>query len=451
MSLQRPITDSVIARARGLVPIGHLADVDRLQLLSVSTLVDYEEGEPVVSPGGAERMNAYLLDGVLGEPGQHVAQPAAHHAETSNSTLPLDLDDAALHPQRALCPSLVLWVPCRILERLLTASFSDTMPPGMESQTSARWVGKLLGSAPFNRLPPSVVRDVFARLENFPCTPGQFLVREGEPGSHYYLIAEGRCVVTREPLPGAPRQPLAVLGPGDAFGEEALLSGNPRNASVAMLGPGRVMRLPKPDFLALLRDTLLKDVGWEDAQTRVARGAACFVDVRGEQESRARPFAAARQMPLRSLRAQALKLDRRLDYIVCCEDGTRAAAGAFILASLGFHARVLVGGLCNIASERLAKPAGGLSRTGAQSRPALHATPIAGQGDGAEIARLRARIGELEAENARLRASAAGAETVQSRAHRTTDPRIGIAASRTIVQSSVSVPSAVEPPGARKA
>lgn len=448
MSLQRPITDSILSRARALVPIGHLGDGDRLQLLSMSALIDYEEGEPVESPGGAERMQAYLLDGVLGEAGENPAHAAPHPAEPTDPAFPLDLDETTSRQRRALCPSLILWVPCRALERLLAASFSNPMTDRSEiaGQTPGSWVGKLLGNAPFNRLPASVVREIFARLEDRPCAPGEFLIREGDAGEHYYLIAEGRCVVTREPAPGAPRQPLAVLGPGDAFGEEALLSGGPRNASVAMLGAGRVMRLSKSDFLELLRNTLLEEIGWDEAQTRVAAGGACFVDVRGEQASRARPFPEARQMPLRSLRAQAQKLDRRLTCIVCCEDGSRAAAGAFILASLGFRAQILLGGLHDIDATRLAKPAEGASRATSQHPSGPQAAVLSARGDGAEIARLRARINELETENARLRAAAVGTDTVQAKKSPLEDTRVGIAGSRTLMQSSVGVPPPLPPP-----
>jgi CRP-like cAMP-binding protein len=449
MSLQRPITDSILSRARGLIPIGHLTESDRLQLLSMSTLLDYEEDETIIPPAGVERMQAYLLDGVLGDPGESAARHASQRAAALDPALPLDLDETASPHRRALCPALILWVPCRALEHLLAASFSETISdrPAIAGQNCAPWVGKLLSRAPFNRLPPVVVREIFARLEDRPCAPGEFLVREGDAGAHYYLIAEGRCVVTREPAPGAPRQPLAVLGPGEAFGEEALLSGGPRNASVAMLGPGRVMRLSKPDFLELLRNTLLEEIGWSEAQTRVAGGGACFVDVRGEREARAHPFPEARQMPLRSLRAQAQKLDRRLDYIVCCEDGSRAAAGAFILASLGFRAQILLGGVRDVHTAMLAKPAGISGRSGAQDSSGLNAAAPSGRSDGAEIARLRARINELETENARLRAAAT--EKGQVRNNPPADTRVGIGASRTLTQSSVGVTPSFEPPSGR--
>lgn len=57
---------------------------------------------------------------------------------------------------------------------------------------------------------------------------GTRIIRQGNPGHRFYLIREGTAVVIRDPG----NQQLATLGPGDFFGETALLTGEPRNANV---------------------------------------------------------------------------------------------------------------------------------------------------------------------------------------------------------------------------
>ncbi len=57
---------------------------------------------------------------------------------------------------------------------------------------------------------------------------GTRIIRQGNPGHRFYLIREGAADVTRDPG----NVHLATLGPGDFFGETALLTGEPRNANV---------------------------------------------------------------------------------------------------------------------------------------------------------------------------------------------------------------------------
>lgn len=70
-----------------------------------------------------------------------------------------------------------------------------------------------------------------------PCKAGEVIIQQGEAANYYYLIREGRAQVARSE-PDA----LAALGPGDSFGEEALLTGERRNATVTLLSDGLLMR-----------------------------------------------------------------------------------------------------------------------------------------------------------------------------------------------------------------
>jgi CRP-like cAMP-binding protein len=58
---------------------------------------------------------------------------------------------------------------------------------------------------------------------------GEFVFREGEPGHTVYVLREGHVRIMRN-VRGRERT-FAVLGPGDFFGEMAIITGKPRNAS----------------------------------------------------------------------------------------------------------------------------------------------------------------------------------------------------------------------------
>ena len=59
---------------------------------------------------------------------------------------------------------------------------------------------------------------------------GSAIVREGEPGDAAYILVAGRCEIRKELPAGA--EVLQTIGPGDVFGEMAILSEGPRTATV---------------------------------------------------------------------------------------------------------------------------------------------------------------------------------------------------------------------------
>lgn len=79
---------------------------------------------------------------------------------------------------------------------------------------------------------------------------GEYIFRQGEPGSHFYMIAGGEVDVIRERSSGE-MDVLARLGKGDYFGETAILTQGRRNASVRCVTPVDVVTIGRDDFAAL--------------------------------------------------------------------------------------------------------------------------------------------------------------------------------------------------------
>jgi serine/threonine-protein kinase len=77
-----------------------------------------------------------------------------------------------------------------------------------------------------------------ARLPEKVFNPGDVIIREGDPGDCAYIILDGHCQVTR--VVAGKKQNLRLLGPGEMFGEAAVLTNNPRLATVTALMETRV-------------------------------------------------------------------------------------------------------------------------------------------------------------------------------------------------------------------
>src|SRR5262245_22711660 len=88
-------------------------------------------------------------------------------------------------------------------------------------------------------------------LEELNFKPGQAIVHEGDPPDGFYVINSGRvAVVTSAPVGDG--SPLVSLGPGEGFGEIALLTDSPRMATVIAETDVTVWRLSRVRFEALL-------------------------------------------------------------------------------------------------------------------------------------------------------------------------------------------------------
>jgi NTE family protein len=110
-----------------------------------------------------------------------------------------------------------------------------------------------------------------ARANPTQLAAGEWLFRAGDPGNSLFVVLSGRLeVLIESPRPSL----LRVLGRGDAFGELALLTGEPRSASVRARRDSELLELARDDFLYLLErepDFILALTRWLGEQLRRSR------------------------------------------------------------------------------------------------------------------------------------------------------------------------------------
>jgi len=206
------------------------------------------------------------------------------------------------------------------------------------------WMTTLLQTQAFHRIPPANIQAIFMRMQQVNFKAGDVVIKQGEDGDFFYAIIKGSCSVVRETPLNKEGIRLAELGPGNSFGEEALISESKRNATVTMMTDGSLMRLSKEDFRKLLNEPMLDWVNYAEAKELVAGGAQ-WLDVRLPSEFENFHEADALNVPLYFIRLKLNKLDKDTSYIVCCDTGRRSSAAAFILNERGFTTKVLKGGL----------------------------------------------------------------------------------------------------------
>jgi CRP-like cAMP-binding protein len=78
--------------------------------------------------------------------------------------------------------------------------------------------------------------------------PGKTLTRQGAPGREFFVLLEGQVDVERD------GEKINSLGPGEFFGELALISNIPRTATVTATSPIRALVVVDRDFRRLLKD-----------------------------------------------------------------------------------------------------------------------------------------------------------------------------------------------------
>jgi putative ABC transport system ATP-binding protein len=101
----------------------------------------------------------------------------------------------------------------------------------------------------FRALTPTQLTDVAEKMKKRRFATGEPIIREGEAGEEFFLISDGEVDVIRAD------HEVARLGRGDFFGEVALISGEPRNATVLATEPLDTFVLAKADFQSAVQSS----------------------------------------------------------------------------------------------------------------------------------------------------------------------------------------------------
>jgi CRP-like cAMP-binding protein len=128
----------------------------------------------------------------------------------------------------------------------------------------------------FRGLPEPTIAQIAALASRRTCKADSVVFMRGDPGDALYGVVTGRVRISTSGA-GGKEVFLNIMEPGDAFGEIALLDGQPRTAAATTIAPTELMIIRREDFLALVKrepqlavhliELLCKRVRWTSEQS----------------------------------------------------------------------------------------------------------------------------------------------------------------------------------------
>ena len=208
----------------------------------------------------------------------------------------------------------------------------------------SQWLSRLRNPLIFGQLPLENAHEVVRRLQPATAQDGEVIFDMREEAKQFYFIEQGQAELWRPGHYDDELKLTKVLGVGDYFGEEALLTGELRNARIKMVGQSRLLVLEKQDFDELINNPMIDRVSAKVAKAMLDEGAH-LLDIRYEDEYEMDYIPGCTLIPLLELRERVSELDTDRDYVVYCHSGKRSCVGAMILSEHKLRAVSLNGGI----------------------------------------------------------------------------------------------------------
>ena len=407
-----------IKALKNLVPLNGLSNTHFEELARKATVLEIKQGKFLFKKGERDNSTCYVLSGEI----------ALHDGSDIKLTIQGGTEEAKhpIAPQqprqlsaRAKTKSTVISIDSGLLDVMLAWEQSSAYEVAeIEADEEEDWMTRMMQSDLMQRLPATNLQQLFIRMKEIPAKAGETIVSQDEDGDYYYIIKQGKCVVSRKPSATSRPIKLAELNDGDSFGEESLLSGSKRNATVTMMTDGSLMRLAKVDFDELLKSPLLSKLVYDDAKKLVEKGAV-YLDVRLPGEYVNANLNGSVNIPLAAIRNEITEIDRSKTYIVYCDTGRRSTSAVFLLGQFGIDAHVLANGLSSVPLDEYANQGEVKSEAKAESAEVIdiNRDKEQAQNDSEALAKAKkekekfeAEVGVLTSEVAELKAHVKTAE-----------------------------------------
>lgn len=222
---------------------------------------------------------------------------------------------------------------------------------GLEETSSEDWMESLLRSPIFQNLPPVYLQQILINLQDVRYKPGDVIIEQGETGKYFYLIRSGWCTLTRKASEHAKTVRLLDLGENETFGEDALLSGEPRSVTITASSNMLLSRIGKENFIKLIKTPALKYIEYDELVGEQEKGVV-VLDIRDASDYKKGHIVGSYNIPFFSLRLHGKELSAKdKKVVVVCKDGALSEAAAFVLLKNRVDVRILTRGMLDLGEN----------------------------------------------------------------------------------------------------
>ena len=332
--------DSQLRILKGLSPFSALSDADFTKIAARGEIKHQPAGALIFKRFSHDADSHWLLTGRLNLVNDAFENRA--FTETDSQTYGA-VDDFQPHTVSAVCeePCAVFTLPKSVqgeIETLLEAAASTAE----NSLSTGNWMERLLSTPLFEFIPPTNIQALFKRFKTRQVTSGEIIIKQGDPGDYFYMIKTGAVSVHVE-MNGKVNQ-VAKLTAGQSFGQDALVSDLPRNATVMATAPCELGMLTEADFEDLLLNPVIEVITPTEIEesVRVHGTQVQILNLYQPDEPQPEAIEGELAIPFMALRNHIHELSTEIVYAVRGPASPKInLLGAYLLNEAGHTAYVL--------------------------------------------------------------------------------------------------------------
>ena len=320
-------------------PISELAPQYQRTLAAAAQLVTRGAGEKVINRAAKDDCVLYLVRGAV-VVRRARSMPKLIEAEVAPNPGIVYQAEPEVEIV-ATKDSVLLRIPHAIYMKQLGLAALTAAPATPEVDYLDNWqqldgLERSLSFGVLAHLPMSNVHKIVSRMEEIEVVADTVIFEQGALADFYYLVKSGTAEVSRTARDGSSTR-LAIKVAGDAFGDDALIIGAPRNATLRMLIAGRLLRLSPVDFRTLIHEPLCNPIALQ-AALDLTTGGARLLDLRDAEAFTRAALPGALNIPLFLLRNKLKTLDAAHTYITYSNTDKESELGCYLLAERGLNA-----------------------------------------------------------------------------------------------------------------